>query len=273
MNTPQQQSIVRAELTRDDILNPIRTALEPLDYVYAVWEGGAAAFRRVDEWSDIDLMVDVEDNHVADAVSVIESVLTGLSPLTARYELPQPTWHGHWQAFYQLERASPFLLIDLAIVKNSSREKFIQQDIHGDKRVHFDKKNVLAPLPFPAQTTNQAIRARVAELRSLYPMFQTLARKEINRANGIEAIAFYQSWTLRPLLEVLRIRHCPQRWNFATRYAHYDLPAEVVQRLQPLYFVRDLADLSEKHAEAGKWCIAELDRLDLDATERTLSAL
>jgi hypothetical protein len=260
-------------LDRETIITAIRTALEPLDTVNALWEGGAASFKRVDQWSDIDLMIDVADHAVAETVQVVEGVLATLSPLTARYELPQPTWHGHWQAFYQLEKVSPFLLIDLAIIKNSAKEKFIQPDIHGDKRIHFDKAQVLAAQPFPTQATITAIRARVAELRSLYPMFQTLTMKEINRANSIEAIAFYQAWTLRPLLEVLRMRYCPQRWGFATRYVHYDLPAEVVERLTPLYYVRDLAELREKHQQAGDWCRAELAALDLDAVEQRLRQL
>jgi hypothetical protein len=43
------------EITHQDILTGLRQALEPLPYVNAMWEGGAAAFHRVDEWSDIDL--------------------------------------------------------------------------------------------------------------------------------------------------------------------------------------------------------------------------
>ncbi|MBF8284247.1 MAG: Nucleotidyltransferase protein, partial [Anaerolineales bacterium] len=41
-------------ITRSSILTALRAALEPLPYVHAIWEGGAAAFGRVDEWSDCD---------------------------------------------------------------------------------------------------------------------------------------------------------------------------------------------------------------------------
>ena len=51
-------------LTRSAILTTLRQALEPLPYVHAMWEGGAAAFGRVDEWSDIDLQVDADDLRV-----------------------------------------------------------------------------------------------------------------------------------------------------------------------------------------------------------------
>jgi hypothetical protein len=60
-----------------------------------MWEGGAAAFKRVDQWSDIDLQVDVADDRVADTFAVIEKTLTKLSPIGLKYALPSPTWHGH----------------------------------------------------------------------------------------------------------------------------------------------------------------------------------
>jgi predicted nucleotidyltransferase len=57
----------RKMLTRDVIIGVLVKALEPLDYVYAFYEGGAAAFNRIDEWSDIDLMVVADDEKVDQA--------------------------------------------------------------------------------------------------------------------------------------------------------------------------------------------------------------
>jgi predicted nucleotidyltransferase len=42
-------------LGREKILDSIVEGLKPLDYVYAMWQCGSAAFGRVDEWSDIDV--------------------------------------------------------------------------------------------------------------------------------------------------------------------------------------------------------------------------
>jgi len=52
--------------SRDSIVRLLTEALRPLPYVHAFWEAGAAAFNRVDEWSDIDLYIVVDD---AEAVS------------------------------------------------------------------------------------------------------------------------------------------------------------------------------------------------------------
>ena len=59
-----------ATVTRGAILKALRTALEPLDYVHAMGEGGAAAFDRIDEWSDIDLQVDADDDRVAGTFAI-----------------------------------------------------------------------------------------------------------------------------------------------------------------------------------------------------------
>jgi hypothetical protein len=41
-------------ITRSSILTALRAALKPLPYVHAIWESGAAASGREDEWSDGD---------------------------------------------------------------------------------------------------------------------------------------------------------------------------------------------------------------------------
>jgi hypothetical protein len=241
-------------LTREAILAGLRGALEPLPHVYALWEGGAAAFDRVDEWSDIDVMVDVEDERAAEVMALCERTLAALSPVTLKYEVPQPAWHGHLQAFFQLQAAGPYLVVDVAVIRHSNPKKFLEPEVHGRALVHFDKRGVVRDAPrLDEAALEEQLEARRAALRVTFPLFQPLTLKEVRRGNAIEAAAFYHGFTLRPLLEALRMRHCPARYNFHTRYAHYDLPAEVVGRLRPLFFPTDLADLERKRAEAEAW--------------------
>jgi hypothetical protein len=48
-----------------------------------------------------------------------------------------------------------------------------------------------------------------------------LVKKEIYRGNPLEALSNYHACTLTPLVEVLRMRYKPARYNFHTRYAYY----------------------------------------------------
>jgi hypothetical protein len=97
-----------------------------------MWLGGSAAFKRSDEWSDIDLQVDVADERAGEILPRVEAALERLSPIDLKFEVPQPSWHGHIQAIYRLKHASPYLLVDIAVIKSSNPNKFLQPEIHGE---------------------------------------------------------------------------------------------------------------------------------------------
>ena len=250
-------------LSFETILAQLTAGLEPLKYVQAMWEGGAASSGRRDAWSDIDLQIVVDDDCVEPAFQALESSLESLSPIDLKYELPQPTWHGHAQAFYRLKDASPFLLLDLCIMKASSVDKFLEPEIHGPAQVLFDKTGVTANIPpLDMDALSDRLKQRRQALRVTFDLFQVFITKELNRGNPIEAMAYYQAYTLRPLVEVLNMRYRPARSNFYTRYVYSELPDEVARRLEPLIFIRDQADLAEKHSQAGQWFHQEMDRFD-----------
>jgi hypothetical protein len=101
------------KLTRDIIVQTLIAVLKPLDYVYAFCEGGAAAFNRVDEWSDIDLYLVVDDDKVDEAFFAVEKALRSLSPIKQKFDVPQTSWPSVFQAFYRLENTSEYLIITL----------------------------------------------------------------------------------------------------------------------------------------------------------------
>lgn len=84
-------------------------------------------------------------------------------------------------------------------------------------------------------------------------MFQPFVLKELNRQNYVEAMGYYNSVTLRPLVELLRVKYCPPRYDFYTRYVYYDLPIDVAKRLERFFYISDPADLRVKHQEAVEW--------------------
>ena len=236
-------------ITRQSILSSIRSTLEPLEFVHAMWEGGAAAFSRVDEWSDIDLQIDVDDGRADEVMAIVERALP---PVLHRFEVPRPTWHGHAQVFLTFRDASPFLMLDLVVIEHSSADKFLQPRIHGNAVVHFDRSGVTEPPAFDQDTHAAKVATRIGLLGDSFDMFQTLTLKEIERGNLVEAVSYYQGHTLRPLVEALRIRHAPERYNFHTRYVYYELPPDVVAELERLFLPRDAEDLRRCHARAGE---------------------
>ena len=237
-------------IAREEIIRHLVATFEPLGMVYAMWEGGAAANNRIDEWSDIDLQLDVADDFADAAMQLAETALLELSSIARKYIIPQPSWHGHLQTFFLLANTSPFLLIDLVVIKNSHPNKFIETEIHGHPVVHFDKKHVVVPAPLDVDEMAERILDRLESLKSSFEMFQVLTEKEINRGNFIEAISFYYSFTLRPLIEALRIIYKPWQYNFYTRYIYYDFPPEIIKTLESLYCVDNPEHLLNQYVQA-----------------------
>jgi len=240
-------------IKREEILSAVTSALESSEDVTAVWEGGAAAFDRVDEWSDLDIMIAVKSGTKDAAIALVDDALGRLAPITVRYRLPEPAWHGHSQVFYVLEGASPYEFVDTCFMDDDTERKFLEPETHGTALVHFDRAGFVEQSPADPAETRERLGKRVAALKQTTVLGRTGTLKELARGNDLEALAYYNGSMLRPLVELLRIRHCPGRHQFHTRYIQYDLPEDLVARLRPLFFVRDADEIRAGHAEASAW--------------------
>jgi len=249
-------------VSREDILDALQNALEPLDYVKAMWQGGAAAFGRVDQWSDVDLMVIADDEHVEGVMRLVDEALEALSPITSRYELPQPSWHGHLQTFYRLEGASRFHFVDFVVMKQSNEKRFLECEIHGEALFYFDRIGGLADVHIDESAHLEAMQARAKELAFEFDFFAEIVEKEILRENWLDALPYYTRFTLMPLMEILRMQHSPGRYNFYTRYATEDLPAELIAEIEPFFFPQPGADFAAKNDAARALFTKALKGLD-----------
>lgn len=240
-------------LTRDTIIQTLADVLKPLSYVHAFWEGGAVAFNRVDEWSDIDLYLAVDDEKVEEAFIAVEKALKSLSPIKQKLDVPQLPWPGISQAFYKLENASEYLIIDLAVIKLSAPEKLLEPEIHGNVVFYFNKSDKIRCPRLGKDVFFKKVHERLQRLQVRFDMFNNFVQKEINRGNLLEAIDLYHNLTLATLIEALRIRYNPLHYDFKMRYVHYELPSKIIEKLKNLYFVKDGKDLQEKYPQAIKW--------------------
>jgi len=258
-------------IKRQQILERLTETLQAQEYGYGLWSGGAMGFDRVDEWSEIDLIVIAAEEQVQDVFPVVAAVLETLAPIEIKYEVPQPAWHGHYQTFYRLRDASPYLLIHLAVMKFDNPDNhFLEAEIHGQPQVLFDKKGLTTSPPVDQEQLLRDIQTRIEQIRGRFELFQVLVLKELKRGNGIEAISFYYKFTLRPLVELLRIHHCPLRNSFATRYLHYDLPLGILEKLEPLFHLSDQDELQQKYLVPTQWVKTLLADFELDAVRNAL---
>ena len=257
---------------REHVVRVLREALEPRDFVGAMWEAGAAAIGRVDEWSDMDLLVLVEDAHVEEVFDVAAAALERLSPIELSFRFPEPAWHGHSQTFYRLRDASEFLLVDFVVMKRGgTSDRFLQPEIHGTPVVYFDKWGEVMWEPLEPAALAEKLRGRRETMTSLFRLFLPFVEKELKRGNDVEALSYYHSVVLRPLVELLRIKHTPLRHNFFARYVYYELPRDVVERLERLFFVARAGELRGKCQEAARWFSELLNDLGDGPVESDIS--
>jgi hypothetical protein len=251
----------KIKLTRGILVQTIAKTLKPLDFVHAFWEGGAAAFDRVDEWSDIDLYLVVDDKKEDETFLAVEKALKSLCPIEQKYEVLHPPSLGLSQAFYRLQGTSEYLLIDLAVLSARSPEKFLEPEIHGNAIFYFNK-SINIPPPLDKDAFVKKLQERLDRLKAKFAMFNSFVQKEINRGNHLEALDFYHAYTLAIMVAALRIRYNPFHHNFRMHYIHYELPSEIITKLEHLCFVRDEKDLQEKYNEATCWfheIVSEID--------------
>lgn len=256
------------ESLRTQILSALREALEPHDDVLAFWEAGSAAMGRADHMSDLDLQVLVADGRVEDTRKVVETALLSLRPFEIAWEVPRPTFHGNWQAFYRLEGYDPLLLVDLCILEEKSPNKFLEPEMHGHPCIYFDKGGRVKPQYVPAAEMAAKIRGRLPLIEAGVELFHAFVEKELRRGRPVDALHFYLNTVVPRLVEALRTRYCPWRYNFGLRYLGHDLPADVYDQVGPLLYVASPEELLEKKLRALallRQTLAEVKALDLEA--------
>lgn len=241
---------VDSNTQRDEILQRTTEALDREDLALALIEGGSVARGASDQWSDLDLVAFAGERGSEAVFAAVEAVLGEHWGIRLAYSVPEPTWHGHRQRFYQLSGVSRFLMIDLVVVDDPSRYDFTERERHGEPSVLFDRAGLVRVTEFPPEEGESLRETARRDLHTSFEMFQPLVEKEIHRGRVLDAIGFYHALTLRPLVRLARLIHNPARHDYGFRYLEDDLPGELHRRLESLALVGDLDDLRRRHREA-----------------------
>lgn len=245
---------------REQIIDSLCNALQPLPHVLAGWESGSVAFDLLDNYSDIDLNFLLGDAATIDSFySIVESTLKIVSPIVVSH--PEPPGR-----YFKLKDGGDFLLVDVCIYRVGSYSDCLDIERHGKIQPLFDKGHWLGGAP-AGVVSAAAIRAKRLEgLEAWFSLSQIFVRKTIIRGQEVEALAAFWGYTLKPLVELLRMRYCPARWDFGMRYLQRDLPGPVYDELQDIMFVKESAEIAEHLAKAVEWGERLLRELAQDRT-------
>jgi hypothetical protein len=239
-------------VTREDIVRAVWDAAEPLSYVRAFWENGAISFGRRDRFSDVDANLFVDEGTEAKTFEAVEKAVLSLSPISLRY-VPKNPDPGTFQTYYRLERADEFHILDLAIFTPKCPDLFLDPERNGKAVFHFNKEGAVKVTHLDEAAFSKEVADAFERCRVRFEMFNNFVEKEIGRGNPLEAMDYYYSITLSILLTLLRIRLNPHHYDFRMRYVYHELPKRELDRLERLYFVKDVDDLKVKFSEATAW--------------------
>lgn len=200
-------------------------ALRDDDAVEALFEGGAAARGRADEYSDIDLMVVAPLECAGRLFARTEEALAEIAPITHVWRLEPPGFPDMAQRFYFLADAPRFFALDCSVLAPSAAATFLERERHGEPVVWLDRRGTITARPVDQAALGDRRRHRLKQLRGMVPVYAMLVDKEIARGHPLEALGFYQA-LVRALIDLLGMQHRPERFDFGWRYVERELPAD-----------------------------------------------
>jgi len=250
-------------IQRSEILAVACAALESEQWVRAAWLGGSDATDRTDRYSDIDLVAVVEDEHVEEALTLVRDKLEELAPIEHALRVPEPAWHGLSQVFWQLHGADPNHFLDFVVMKCSTpaERRLLEPERHGEALVLFDRDGWIVPVEFDREAHHERIAQRLPKLAATFALFQPLVTRAVARGHAADAMGSFLQFTVRPLVELLRIRQCPDRFDFGLRYLDRDLAAEDRAWVERVIFPRDIDELLEFQRAAAERFEREFEAL------------
>jgi hypothetical protein len=250
---------------RNTIINSIRDRFISMDEVHAYWLEGADSLNAVDEYSDIDIWLDVEDGFEDAVFNIAEEEFLKLGGLDFKFRVSHKHPKIH-QNYYHIQGTSEYLLIDFCIQSHSrdkNEVKFVEGDILEFPKVIFDKSNVITILENDEQIDVNLVQNIIEEIKSKYSQHSRVI-KYVERNNYPEAFIYYFKYVADPLVELVRLKYTPKYHYLHFIHISNHMPAEEVKVLEYYYQISSLKDIRKKTEEAVDRCnelISEIEKM------------
>lgn len=236
---------------RSRIISHLSEGMINYPEINALWLEGSDGTSTSDHLSDIDLVIHVNSGFETKALSICENLLEEIAALDLSYEEPRQHPNMRYKVFH-LENTPSYLFIDVNVY---SHRPYIEFDRFNDSEVPivlFDKKQVIQIREHNESELKQTLRNRLYHLENTIKQ-KARIEKYIERNKFIEAIGYYHKFMISPLVEVLRIKYKPINHDYYIVCISKHLPREIVGRLEDLYKVTSIEDISKHTQQAYQW--------------------
>lgn len=249
-------------IDRSKLVEIIKPWAKSKPYICAAWEGGSAATNRLDQYSDLDLTLVVDDDKVGDAFVDFESFINQQFQIIRKYRLSEPAWHGFSQCFYQIDQLTPFLYLDIAVMKKSQPDKLMEEDRHGIAHVWFDRESIYNPSLSSIEVINNRVNKMIESIKQTDFIMFIEIEKGIERGVFLDVFPTYYSFISRHMAILLNALYRPEKVDFGLRYAQLDyekVDRELIENALKVSNIRDLNDCYIKLKSRYNILISNLD--------------
>ncbi|GIP31809.1 hypothetical protein [Paenibacillus sp. J2TS4] len=249
-------------LTRDHILSHLEEGLQKHPSIWAMWLEGSDGTGSSDEYSDIDIVVAVEDGFESETISLCEQLLSELSSLDLSYEEPRHNPSNRYKVFH-LENTPESLLLDVSVQGPSMNFPFVRENDSENPKIIFDKKGVVRYTDLNQSELKHKLQNRLYHLENTIQQ-KVRVEKYVKRGKFIEAMGYYQKFIMTPLIELLRIKYKPINSDYYIVCISKHLPEDVIQQLETFYKVNAVADISTHVKQAYQWFYEVLEEVKIE---------
>lgn len=231
---------------RDRIVEHLRSKLEMRNDIYALWIEGSVPQGYVDEFSDVDLWLSIDDDKIFTIYDSIERILSEIAPIDFKYVVKNKGELG--QNVYHLEGKSEYLTIDIN-TQGISRDVYLVKGI-DDAQILFDKKHVVK---FKGrEPANIDIEAKRKKLQGFYEQMRPSLLKNVRRGKFLEALYYYHL-ILRYATKFLRLKYgWHEKSDFDLKHIDRDIPESDTKQLEMFYSVSP-QDVEQHLTKLKEW--------------------
>lgn len=231
--------------TKKEICKAFKDMLIAIPEVFSVWEGGSKATGYEDRFSDIDLMIICKDDYVETLFTIIEEFVDKQYHITRKFRVPEPSWHGFSQVFYEAKNVPEFFCFDISVLKESLDDKFLDVERHGKPDIWFDRKNLIIQASFSENKKQELVEKfyKLATQADFITINET--KKAIARDRFIDAFPMYFNFISRNVISLLNILHRPEKTDFGLRYIQRDFPKTDYELIENALKVCNINELEE----------------------------
>lgn len=212
--------------------------------VRALWLEGADGLGVEDEYSDLDLWFDAEDEAAVDVLEEAVAMAREWGELDGDDRVPHDDGMI-LQANLHVAGMSPYLTLDLCVQKHSRVAggccAFEAGDIAELPKVLFDKDNIIRIVD--PEPVNIAIVKKKQEAACQRFAQRGRVTKYIARGKYLETLSHYDEYVLEPLVILARLIHTPRHAGYGWTHITRHLPGEIVGRLERLRCHGGLEDM------------------------------